>query len=95
MVKRRYADRGKITRTITATTFDLSYFDRETREIKTAHFTLTGRLAEKEMLSSAPDGCVGLEVTNVQCTETLYVCDIEDFIKVAKPIADNETVDEN
>ena len=42
------------------------------------------------MLSSAPDGCVGLEVTNVQCTETLYVCDIEDFIKVAKPVVDNE-----
>ena len=90
MAKRRYADRGKITRTITATSFDMSFFNRETHEIQTAHFMLAGKLTEKKMLSSAPDGCVGLEVTNVQCTETLYVCDIEDFIKVAKPVVDNE-----
>ena len=86
--KRRFADRGKITRTLTLTQFDVTYFDKETKEIKTAHNNLVGKLTEKEMLSSVSDYGVGLEVSNVNVTDALYVCDLADFLSVAVKVAD-------
>lgn len=88
--KRRFADRGKITRTISTTTFDLTYADKETCEMKTIHLVLTGKLTEKEMLATAPQGCIGIKVDNVETNENLYVVTIEDFLKVAQ-LVEQET----
>ena len=86
--KRRFSDRGKITRTLTLTEFDVTYFDKETKEIKTTHNNLVGKLTEKEMLSSVSDYGVGLEVSNVNVTDALYVCDLADFLSVAVKVAE-------
>lgn len=93
--RRRFSDRGKITRTLTLTDFDITYFDKETKEIKTIHISLVGKLSEKEMLASISDYGIGLEVTNVNVTEALYVCDIEDFLSVAVKVVDNKNLKED
>ena len=82
--KRRFSDRGKITRTISTTSFDLTYVDKTTCEMKTIHLVLTGKLTDKEMLATAPEGCIGIKADNVECSENLYVATIEDFLKVAQ-----------
>lgn len=82
--KRRFSDRGKITRTISTTAFDLTYVDKATCEMKTIHFVLTGKLTDKEMLATAPEGCIGIKADNVETNESLYVATIEDFLKVAQ-----------
>jgi len=88
--KRRFSDRGKITRTLTLTEFDITYFDKETKEIKSVHNNLVGKLSEKEMLASVADFGIGLEVSNVNVSDALYVCDLADFLSVAVKVADNE-----
>lgn len=93
--KRRFADRGKITRTITSVSFDLTYVDRSTCEMKTIHLVLTGALSEKEMLATAPDGCIGIKVDNVEVSQNLYVATIEDFLKVAQLVEVEQETEQN
>lgn len=93
--KRRFVDRGKITRTISTTTFDLTYVDKETCEMKTIHLVLTGKLTEKEMLSAVPQGCIGIKVDNVESNENLYVATIEDFLKVAQLVTLEQDTEQN
>lgn len=84
--KRRFSDRGKITRTLKLTEFDVTYFDRETKELKTVHKQLTGVLTEKDMLASVSDFGIGVQVANVVSTAALYVCELSEFLKVATKV---------
>lgn len=93
--KRRFSDRGKITRTISTTTFNITYVDKETCEMKTMHMVLTGKLTEKEMLATAPQGCIGIKVDNVESNENLYVATIEDFLKVAQLVTVEQETEQN
>lgn len=94
-VKRRFADRGKITRTISTTTFDLTYVDKETCKMETIHLVWSGKLTEKEMLAAAPQGCIGIKVDNVESNENLYVATIEDFMKVAQLVTVEQETEQN
>lgn len=85
-VKRRFSDRGKITRTLKLTEFDVTYFDRETKELKTVHKQLIGALTEKEMLASVSDAGIGVQVANVIESDALYVCELSEFLKVATKV---------
>ena len=93
--KRRFSDRGKITRTISTTSYDITYVDKETCEMKTMHMVLTGKLTEKEMLATAPEGCIGIKVDNVESNENLYVATIEDFLKVAQLVTVEQDTEQN
>lgn len=81
--KRRFSDRGKITRTLKLTEFDATYFDRESKELKTVHKNLIGKLTEKDMLASITDLGIGVQVANVVTSDALYVCELSDFLQVA------------
>lgn len=92
MVKRQYKHRNLITRTLSTTSGDVLFFDAETRENKTAHITINGKVNNAVFLKQASKQVNGivLEVENVTTQERLYGITLEIFLENAVEITEQE-----
>lgn len=88
MAKRLFKHRYMITRTLSTTSADITYFDESARENKTMRVTLSGRYSDTQFVKHAREICGGmvLMVENKTTETKLYAISIEDFLKHAMVI---------
>lgn len=89
MAKRKYEHRHLITRTISATSGDVLFFDSDAKENRKERMTVNGKMdAEKFLKTVKPDGIV-LMVENVETESKLYGMTLETFIDNAEEITED------
>lgn len=87
---RRYADRDKVTRTISVTSADVLYFDKESGKNQTAHVTINGTLTPEQVFKRAKVPGIKLQVDNVLITSGLYGMPIETFLMHAEKLGEDQ-----
>ena len=87
MGKRKYVHRNMITRTIAATTGDVTYFDTAEMKNNVVTVTLHGKMPAETFLNRVHiNNGIVLMVDNVRVVEKLYAISIEDFLKYAEVV---------
>lgn len=88
MAKRQYKHRYMITRTLSTTSADITYYDASEKVNKTQRVTLSGRYTETQFIKHAAEICGGrvLEIENKVTETKLYALSVEEFLAHATVI---------
>ena len=88
MAKRKYEHRHLITRTISTTSGDVTFFDTDEKVNKIEHIILNGKFTAEQFLKSVRVDGIVLMVENVETESKLYGITLENFLEHAEEITD-------
>lgn len=88
MAQRKYAHRHLITRTISTTRGNVTYFDSDAEENKTVEIVLDGKYTAEQFLKAVKVGGIVLMVKDVSTETKLYGITREKFLENAELIED-------
>lgn len=82
MAKRQFKHRYMITRTLSITSADITYFDQTARENKQMRVSVNARYTEQQFMKKAAEICGGmvLMVENMETETKLYAISVDDFL---------------
>lgn len=82
MAKRQFKHRYMITRTLSTTSADITYFDQTARENKQMRVSVSGRYTGQQFMKKAAEICGGmvLMVENMETETKLYAISVDDFL---------------
>ena len=87
----------KITRTIKATTSECRVYNKSTDTLEVMTVTVAGKIDSKpkflkavEKAKAIPDTYTLLGCSDLETSEALYECTLEDFLSVATPVGEKE-----
>lgn len=88
VAKRKYEHRHLITRTISTTSGDITFFDTDEKVNKTEHIIMSGKYTVEQFLKAARVDGIVLMAENVVTESKLYGITLENFLEHAEEITD-------